>query len=384
MVLDDGNIIGTNLDYLKMLREDELLEIIKLFNDGQERLVITVYNRKEIYDSLVEGKYRNIDIEILNRVRRYETLNILPKEYLMVLTFNLSSENLLMTKYVENLYRLLVIYNEEDRVEYLMANKRDWDTNSIKKELGMIPPNDYISIDYMGKNIKYYPKMKALEKLDMKKILKRRKEERREILNKYNDQEIFGEMRIVPAYSSRLDLIENIVNYLNEDKDIFYVEIPINKMGINYGNVNRKEIIKMKELKERIRGIEDVKEIRDLQNIIINYEMMDNQINDILSKKIIELEGINMKNGYDELFKFNRKNRYEIGMIRRGLRQLYYYSRTRNDLYRPIVGIEYISELSTNKQHNLKQMLIKDELDDLMKFSINYFNLFYGINYEKI
>jgi len=362
-------------ELINILSYEEALFILTFFNINDEHIdsLISILDEKEIYNVIKTASFPKLSSNIISKIKRYAILKTIPQKYLIPLSFNIIPSDLTMGENYDHIIRLL-IKTHINQAEDLFSIKRDWNTVNIKNEFGILPPNDYISSDYMAVNIQEYPKKKPLRDFNIYKP---------ENIKDYNDIEIYEKTKILPAYTSRLEFIENIKTYLEATDNIYFISSGSNL--IYYGNIKQSNKYSLDSLRRILSLIkkdtitdkpELQKDLRDLQKILISNNLMNNSLNKSLVNAIMINEG--RINGASQLFSFNELGTYNIGLVRRGLIQMFYYSRTNNPIYKPFIGENIIMGFTSESSY--KDMVNKNKLNDILYFSLFYLDLFFCFN----
>jgi len=359
-------------ELINVLSYEEALFILTFFNINDENIdsIISILDEKEIYNVIKTATFPKLSSNIINRIKRYSILKTIPQRYLIPLSFNIIPSDLTMGDNYDHIIRLL-IKTPSNQAEDLFAIKRDWNTVNVRNEFGILPPNDYISIDYMATNIQDYPKKKSMRDFNISRL---------EFIDEYNDIEIYNQTKILPAYSSRIEFIQNTRTYLEGIDNIYFIVSGSNL--IYFGNKKQSNKYSLDSLRRILSLVKPNtvtnqpqlrKELRDIQKLLISHNLINNSINKSLVNAIMVTEG--RINGANQLFSFNELGTYNIGLVRRGLIQMFYYSRTNNPIYKPFIGESII--ISFTNESSYKDMINKNKLHDMLYFSIFYLDLFF-------
>ena len=358
---------------LYLMTDEQLYVILRLFNFGSNNIMVSVLTKEEKLETLKTGKYPVMNSNLVNRIRRYESISIIPDIYIIPLSFTIPIDRLSLNKSNQRIYSLLSKL-KENRCEYLFAHDRQWNTQKVKK-LGVLPPNDHVSVDYFCKNYNDYPSNNPLEKLNKSKVENMKSRNTiYEYLSKYNDFDLFNILNVIPGYHSRKHLISQLSDFFS-GKNIFYVDYK--KDFVYYGNKNGTNKFSSKEIINRINDSSfNSDDLRNLQRLLISSEMMLPPVNKTLSKKIIEEE--NLITGLKELIDLNSLSLHNIGVIRRGLQQLMMYGLTGNKIYKNVVEINLLLDYTNHfSKKSLKEAILTQDYHDIVNFSVLYLDLFF-------
>jgi hypothetical protein len=218
------------------------------------------------------------------------------------------------------------------------------------------------------------------------------KEGRREYLNKFPDIVLFNQIKIYVPYSSRPELIDNLLNLFDTTENNYYTSlIPALQGKIYYGNYSTSEVYSIDMLCSKLEflttqkyPLEDklviLKKIRNLQRLLLDRNMMTSQMASAISRLITTYE--ENPDAQPLLYYFLLLSPSDIANCRKLFYQKFYYDQTRNCLYIPMVQSDFVNMLP--KLYNLNHSIPKtspsnvhDSNDDLYN-TIAYMKLFFG------
>jgi hypothetical protein len=387
-----------------ILTDDDLRTIVHVIEgcgDTPYSFILPRLGLEEIIDT---GIFPTCDADFLSRWQRYETLRILPPEFIQALSFQIPSNQIGNMSPTESYMIARLLDLPENPFELIYAKDRNWSRERIKKQYGILVPPTWRVLDYIALNGKDYPNYREYDEFLLEKLVSIPNDDcRRTYLERYNDVQIFSELKNYVPYNSRKELIDNVLTLMNENGEMyFYSLLPGFEDLILFGNyvesqqltqqdlINKLDFISVQNyaLEDRLSVLNQTRYLQTLLlNAPVNTLIMTPALAIALARAITNLEGkidteSNLRT-YLEAFLVLEPQ--EIANVRKILYQKYYYARTRNslfvsekiqsDFYDMIPKLTNINVPNPDTLQNREaQQLHQDNLYQ----SISLFKLFFG------
>jgi len=381
-----------------LLSDDDLRTIVYVIQASKDVDYSWILKRCDLEKMIDTGKFPQCNDDFLARWRRYEILKILPHNFLQSISFQLPSSELSMVP-MDNYIISRLIDISENAFEMIYARDRNMDIEVLKAKYGIVVPNIWNMMDYIGLNGRFYPNVVSRvsesneESFVVEKLMSiGTKNGQRDYLSQFSDMQIFTIVKNYVPYNSRPELIDNILTLFDSNEKIYFVSLLPQLQGkIYYGNYSYSEVFSSEMLASKLEflstqqyPLEDkiyiLKKIRHLQTLLLSRNMMNSILASSLSRLITTYEGI--PDAQPILYYFLLLPQDEIANVRKLFYQRFYYSQTRSALYLPMIKSDFVKILP--KLCNINQMIpqiedknIYDSNDDLYQ-TIAYMKLFFG------
>jgi hypothetical protein len=377
-----------------LLTDDDLRTIVYVLEGCNDIPYAWTLERRDLQNIMDTGKFPMCNDQFLIRWKRYETLNILPQNFLQSLAFQIPCSELSMVP-TDQYMIARIIDVPENPFEHIYAKDRMIDIQMLKLHFGILVPPTWDALDYLALNGAHYPLKKQQEPLCLDKLLSiGTRKGRMEYLSLYNDVEILSTVKNYVPYESRREFLENILNLFDENEYTYFVSlIPELDGKIYYGNYMKSEVYNSELLSQSILyfsaqqyPLEDricvLKKMRQLQNLLLSRQIMNPLLASSLSRLISNYEMT--PDAYSLLNAFLSLPCSEICCIRKIFYQKFYYYQTRNILFIPILESDFLKALpklgNINQPNpNSKSMQrVQESFQNELYQTIAYMRLFFG------
>lgn len=339
-----------------ILTDDDLRTIVHVIEgcgDTPYSFILPRLGLEEIIDT---GIFPTCNEEFLSRWQRYETLRILPPEFIQSLSFQIPSNQIGNMSPTESYMIARLLDLPSNPFELVYAKDRNWSRERIKKQYGILIPPTWLVLDYIALNGKDYPNYKEYDTFLLEKLVSIPTIDcRRTYLERYNDVQIVSELKNYVPYNSRNELIDNVLTLMDENGEMyFYSLLPGFEDIVLFGNYIESQQLTAQDLINKLDfisvqtyALEDrisvLRQTRLLQTLLLNAPaagpgLMSAGLAIALARAITNLEGNNRvlepeSNLRNYLEAFLVLDPQEIANVRKMLYQKYYYARTRNSLF---------------------------------------------------
>jgi hypothetical protein len=326
---------------LNLLSDDELLQVISVFNQGQNNDYFFTLKRNEILDTLINGFIVEPNLDILQRNKKFEALSILPKHLLQSISFSLQPSQLHLSHEEKEIIRLLIL-TQPKSAETIFNKYKVIDPST----LGIVVPPTFLVEDYIGINYAYYPTTPSPYPPSYDKLKQLNLEERLNYLSTFSDQQIISSLKVLPAFTSRKELVHQMALLFEPDLSQFFMATnPKFKNTIIYGNNEKIQKLSLGELTTwiqdqwmEVKDNESKKcsfhlDVRQIEKLLMNQGLLSSHsdLNKVLTEAIMYCEG--RKKGGSDLYDFHKLAPKQVATLRHKLLLIYFYSFTKNQLY---------------------------------------------------
>jgi hypothetical protein len=386
-----------------ILTDDDLRTIVYVIEgcgDTPYSFILPRLGLEEIIDT---GIFPTCDADFLSRWQRYETLRILPHEFIQALSFQIPSNQIGNMSPTESYMIARLLDLSENPFELIYAKDRNWSRERIKKQYGILVPPTWLVLNYIALNGQDYPKYTEYEEFLFEKLVCIPTDDcRRTYLERYSDVQIFSEIKTYVPYNSRKELIDNILTLMNEKNGemYFYSLLPGFEELILFGNYKESQQLTQQDLIDKLDfisvqnySLEDrlsvLNQTRLLQTLLLNAPVISTTLMTpalaiALARAITNLEGKLDSNLRTYLEAFLILEPQEIANVRKILYQKYYYARTRNSLFvsEKIQNfydmIPKLTNINVPNPDTLQNREAQQLHQDNLYQSISLFKLFFG------
>jgi len=393
-----------------LLTDDDLRTIVHVIEGQGEApysFVLSRYDLEEIVDT---GKFPGCSQDFLLRWQRYETLRVLPPEFIESFSYQLRPSQIGNMSPNESYIISRLLDVPENPFEIIFAKNRTFTRDSIKTQYGILVPPTWDVLDYVALNGADYPTYIEYDKFFVEKLVSIPTNDCKiKYLKRFNDVQIFSELRNYVSYNSRKELVENVLKMMDENEEVyFYSLVPGFENVVFFGNfvsaqkLSQKDIIeKMDFLSVQPYSLEDrqfiLKQTRQLQNLLLNLpgdvDFLTPSVTNAISRAITNLENTQSDAALaatlgafrSYLDSFLQMEPYDIAVMRKILYQKYYYSLTRNSLFvSPFVKNNqeifnlFIQNINNPNPYSIKNVEAQQIQQDNLFSSILLMNLLFG------
>ena len=332
-----------------MLTDDDLRTIVHVIEECGETPYSFILPREELEEIVDTGNFPTCNQEFLTRWQRYETLRVLPPSYLESLSFQISPKQIGNMSPNESYMIARILDLPNNPFEIVFAKDRNFTRESMKNIQGILVPPTWLVLDYVALNGSQYPSYKEYDEFLMEKLVSIPTSDcKTKYLERFNDVQIFTELKNYVPYNSRKELIKNVLEMMDENGEVyFYSLIPGFEKVVFFGNYIESQKLTEKDIIDKLDfisvqpyALEDklnvLKQTRQLQTLLLNapsgeINLMTTNVAAALSRAITNLESNTNLRPYLEMFM--EMDRNQIAILRKVLYQKYYYAQTRNSLY---------------------------------------------------
>ena len=375
-----------------LLTDDDLRTIVYVIENNGDIHYSWILKRCDLEKILDTGSFPKLNDEFLSRWKRYEVLKILPQTFLQSDSFQIPSSDLAMTP-TDNYMIARLIDLSSNPFENIYARDRNMDPDILKAKYGIVVPRTWNVLDYLGLNGRFFPMKNPNEQFSAEKLITiGTREGQRDYLNQYDDMAIFAEIKNYIPYSSRPELIENVLTLFDSTENIYFVSLLPQLQGkIYYGNYKQSTVYTPESLSSKLEflttqnyPLEDklviLRKVRQLQNLLQSRNMITPLLASSISRLVTTYESNPDAQPYYYYFMLLPQS--EVANVRKIFYQRFYFAQTRNCLYTSVLKSDFVNNLpglfNVNIYHpNIQQKCVHDCGDDLYQ-TIAYMKLFFG------
>lgn len=391
-----------------MLTDDDLRTMVQVIEGCGETPYSFILPRAELEEIIDTGNFPTCNQDFLARWQRYETLRVLPPSYLESLSYQIPPKQIGNMSPNESYMIARLLDVPSNPFELRFAKERNFTRESIKNQYGILVPPTWLVLDYIALNGFEYPTYTEYDEFLMEKLVSIPTLDcKTKYVERFNDVQIFTELKNYVPYNSRNELIKNVLQMMNENGEVyFYSLIEGFENVIFFGNyiesqkLNERDIIdKLDFISVQPYSLEDrlevLKQTRQLQTLLLNAPvpvssdpskqiiLLTPGVAAALARAITNLESNVSLRPYLEMFL--QMDKTQIAITRKVLYQKYYYAQTRNSLYVSSLlksefydSIPKVVNINTPNPNTIQNKEAQQLHQDNLYQSILLFKLFFG------
>jgi hypothetical protein len=377
-----------------MLSDEDIRTIVRVIESCGEIPYSVILTRPQLEEIIDTGLFPTCDEDFLVRWQRYETLKVLPPNFIQSLSYQVESRNLGMSP-DESYIIAQLIDLPNNPFEVIFSKDRVITRDSVKAKYGVLVPPSWDTLDYLAISGKDYPPFIDSQEFLMEKLVSIPTYDcRKKYIERFTDVQIFSELKNYVSYNTREELIENVLTMMDDNGEIyFYSLLPGYEQNIFLGNYRAAQKLTGDDLIDKLEFIsvqpyaledrfEVLKQTRQLQDLLINRNLMSEDFALSMSKAITNLDGTVALRPYLDAFMILDPS--DIADLRKTLYQRFYYAQTRNSLYVPFTPSDFymmipkLVNINTPNPNTLQAKEAQQIHQDGIYQSIALFKLLFG------